>query len=57
MSKNIVARDDIKAEAAEALQPVSARLENLEQLASWASADKKNLNERLCARANDCTRR
>ena len=39
MSKSTVVRDDIKAEVAEALQPVSERLGDLEELAARASAE------------------
>ena len=49
MSKSIIVRNEIKAEIAEALQLVSKRLGDLEQLASRASAETKNLNERVVA--------
>ena len=42
MCKNIVVRDDIKAEVAEALQPVSERFGDLQQLASRAIGETTN---------------
>ena len=49
MSKNIVVRDDINAKVAEALHRVSERLGDLDQLASRATAETNNLNDRNIA--------
>ena len=49
MSKNIVVRDDIRAEVAEALQPVTERLLDVEEGMSKLGAQSSNLHMREAA--------
>ena len=49
MSKNIVVRDDIKAEVAEALQPVAKRLLDVEEGIVKLGPQSSNLHMRVAA--------